>query len=165
MAIFGIRPDKTLIRDLQTHIGRGVNVLAHGFGPDVVLVGTKELLALRTLGQWRIHGWEQIAQGAWDSDLSTFSWRTTSGDGISVHLEDVGRLPELFKERVQASTVVTISHDLTHGRVQIIGRRSLEGNDQLTWYAIAGGGADLEDEAVAAFVVSETDRLKVEYGV
>lgn len=165
MAIFGTRPDKSLIRDLASHLGRGVDVIAHGSGPDASLLATRELLALRTLEQWQIHGWEQIAQGSWNADESMFSWKTTAGDDISVHLEDVGRLPELFKERVQASTVVTISHDLTRGRVQIIGRRSLDGSDRLTWYAIAGGGADLQDEAVAEFVVAETDRLKTEYGV
>lgn len=139
-------------------------MIAHGVGPDSSLLATRELLALRSLGQWRIFGWEEIAHGSWRAQESTFAWTTTAGDELTVHLDDVGSLPELFKERVQASTAVTLSHDLTRGRVQIIGRRKLDGSDDLTWYAVAGGGADLEDEAVAAFVVAETDRLKAEYG-
>lgn len=164
MAIFGKRPDKALERELQTHLSRRVDVLTQGTGPDASLLATKEFLALQELGEWRIFGWEQIANGAWRDEDSRFVWTTTSGEDFNVQLDDAGRLPELFRERVQSSMVATISHDLPKGRVQIIGRRSLDGNDDLTWYAVAGGGADLGDEAVAALVVSETDRLKAEYG-
>lgn len=164
MAIFGTRPDRALVQELQDHLGRGVDVIAHGSGPEVAVLATKELLALRSRGVWRTFGWEQVAHGAWHATESAFSWTTTHGDEVTVQLDDVGRLPELFKERVQASTAVTLSHDLTRGRVQIIGRRKLDGSDDLTWYAIAGGGADLADESVAAFVVAETDRLRAEYG-
>lgn len=164
MAIFGKRPDKALERELQTHLSRRVDVLTQGTGPEASLLATKELLALRELGEWRIFGWEHIANGAWRAEDSRFVWTTTSGEDFNIHLDDAGRLPELFRERVQSSMVATISHDLPKGRVQIIGRRSLDGNDDLTWYAVAGGGADLGDEAVAALVVSETDRLKAEYG-
>ncbi len=139
-------------------------MLAHGSGDDASLLATRELLALRLQGLWHTFGWDEIANGSWNTDASTFSWTTTSGEEFKVHLDEVGQLPELFKERVQASTVVTLSHDLVRGRVQIIGRRKLDGGDEITWYAVAGGGADLADEGVAALVVAETDRLKTEYG-
>jgi len=164
MAIFGKRPNKTLEHELQSHLSRRVDVLTQGSGPEASLLATKELLALRELGEWRTFGWEQIATGAWREEDSRFVWKTTSGENFTVHLDDAGRLPELFRERVQSSMVATITHDLPKGRVQIIGRRALDGNDELTWYAVAGGGADLGDEAVAALVVAETDRLKAEYG-
>lgn len=163
MAIRGTRLDKSLMHELQAHMGRAVTVIAHGSGEEGSLLATRELLALRLRGTWTTFGWEEIANGSWRADASTFSWTTTAGEGFTVHLDDVGRLPELFKERVQASTVVTLSHDLPRGRVQVIGRRKLDGNDEITWYAVAGGGADLSDEAVAALVVAETDRLKREY--
>lgn len=165
MAIFGKRPDKSLVQELEAHVGRRVDVIAQGSGPEVSLLATKESLALRELGQWRVFGWEQIANGAWRDTESSFFWTTTAGEAFTVHLDDPGRLPELFRERVQSSMVVTLSHDLQKGRVQIIGRRTLDGSDAMTWYAVAGGGADLAEPAVADFVVSETDRLKAEYGV
>lgn len=164
MAIFGTRPDKALVRELESHLGRRVTVIAHGYGPEATLLATREMLAVRSLGEWRVLGWEQIAHGAWHSDEATFVLKTTTDEELTAQLDDAGRLPELLKERVLASTAVTVSHDLTRGRVQIIGRRKLGDGDELTWYAVAGGGADLEDEAVAAFVVAETDRLKAEYG-
>lgn len=164
MAIFGKRQDKTLEHELEAHLSRRVDVLTQGTGPEASLLATREFLALREQGQWRTFGWEQIATGAWQEEASRFIWTTTSGEDFTIHLDDAGRLPELFRERVQSSMVASISHDLPKGRVQIIGRRSLDGNDELTWYAVAGGGADLGDDAVAALVVSETDRMKAEYG-
>lgn len=163
MAILGSRIDKSLVHELDAHVGHRVSVLAHGAGEEATLLATRELLALRSMGTWRIFGWEEIAKGSWRADASTFSWTTTAGEQFTVHLDEAGRLPELFKERVQASTVVTLSHDLPRGRVQVTGRRKLDGSDEMTWYAVAGGGADLEDEAVAALIVAETDRLKAEY--
>lgn len=164
MAIFGSRPDKALVHELEAHEGHSVDVIAHGSGPEATVLATREKLAIRSMGQWQTFGWEQIAHGAWRAEESTFVLTTTSGHEVTVHLDDPGRLPGLLRERVQTSTAVTVSHDLPRGRVQIIGRRKLDGSDHLTWYAVAGGGADLEDEAVAAFVVAETDRLKAEYG-
>ena len=163
MAIFGKRPDKSLVQELQSHLGRRIDVIAQGSGPQASLLAAKDLLALRDVGEWKIFGWEQIANGAWRDEESTFAWTTTTGENFTVHLDDAGRLPELFKERVQNSMVVTLSHDLPRGRVQIIGRRTLDGSDHITWYAVAGGGADLNDPALADFVVAETDRLKAEY--
>ncbi len=165
MGIFGKRSDKTLEHELQAHLGRRIDVVAQGSGPESSLLATRDLLALRERGQWRVFGWEQIATGAWREEESSFMWKTTSDEDFTVRLDDVGRLPELFKERVQNSMVVTVSHDLPKGRLQIIGRRTLDGSDEITWYAVAGGGADLTDPAVADFVVSETDRLKAEYEV
>ena len=165
MAIFAARPDTSLVKELSAHVGESVDVLAHGSGPEASLFATRELLALRARGEWRTNGWEEVTTGSWRSERSTFSWKTTSGEEFSVQLDDVGRLPEMFQERVQASTVVTVSHDLNRGRVQIIGRRKLDGSDVTRWYAVAGGGADLADEAVAALIVAETDRLKTEYDV
>ena len=76
---------------------------------------------------------------------------------------DPGRLPELFQERVQASTVVQSVVDGTRGQVQIVGRRSLGEESALHWYAVPSGGADLEDPATRDAVVAETDRLAAEY--
>lgn len=165
MALFGKRVDKSLMLELRTHLGTGVDVIAQGSGPEASVLAAKDLLALRERGQWRVFGWEEIATGAWQAEESTFTWKTTGGEDFTVHLDDAGRLPELFKERVQSSMVATLSHDLPRGRVQIIGRRPLDGSDTITWYAVAGGGADLCDPAVADFVVAETDRMKAEYDV
>ncbi|MCC2592717.1 hypothetical protein LKO27_04700 [Tessaracoccus sp. OS52] len=163
MSFISPRLDKSLLRELEQAAGRSVTVLAHGSGPETTVVAAREILARRHLGEWEIWGWEEVLRGAWRADVSTFTWTITDGRRIEAELDSVGRLPELFRERVQASTVATESHDLTRGTVQIVGRRRLDGSDEITWYASASGGASLADPATAAFVVERTDALKAEW--
>lgn len=163
MPLFRTGPDRIVVDELAAQLGRKVDVLAHGSGDEETVVATRELLALRRLGEWRTWGWEEIATGSWRAEAQRFRWTTTSGDKWEVTLDSVGRLPELFRERVQASTVVSESHELERGRVEITGRRKLDGTDQLKWYATAAGGASLADPATAAFVVERTDALSAEY--
>lgn len=85
------------------------------------------------------------------------------GDQHEVELTDANRLPELFRERVEASTVVQGYVDVAGGQVQIIGRRSLSAELTVHWYAVPGRGVDMSDPAIREAVVEETDRLKAEY--
>lgn len=140
-----------------------MKVLAHGSGPESTVAVGLEFIAVRALGQWESWGWEEILKGSWKGETSTFTWTTTGGRSVEARLDDVGRLPEIFHERVQASTVQSEAHELTRGHVQIVGRRRLDGSDDLTWYATAGGGASLDDPATAAFVVERTDMLKADW--
>ena len=148
--------------DLVAQLGR-THVLAVGWGEgDVLLGATTDRLALRRDGVWRTWGWEEIAKGSWRGEASVFRWTDTAGETVEVTLSDVGRLPEVFRDRVQASTLVSEVHELAKGRVEIVGRRSLDGSDRTRWYATAGGGASLADPATAAQVVAWTDALKAE---
>lgn len=164
MAHSRTRPDKAIGKELATALGRRVDALAQATGRDVVMVAGRDLVALRRAGEWRSWGWEEILNGRWNADQSSFEWTTTGGHRIAVALDEPGRLPEVFRERVQASVVVTESHDLDRGTVSIIGRRRLDGSDTLTWYATASGGASLADDATAAFVVARTDQLARDWG-
>ena len=73
-----------------------------------------------------------------------------------------GEVLSIFRERILASTVMTVNHDLPVGAVQIIARRNLL-DGAVTWLASVSGGASLKDSTTAAFVVAETDRLRSEY--
>ena len=163
MPLFASGPDKSLVAELAALVGHRVDVLAWGEGAEATILATRTLLALRSRGEWHTWGWEEIASGAWRADSSAFRWTTTAGEKLEVALDDVGRLPELFQERVQASTVASETHELTKGRVQIVGRRTLDGADAIKWYATASAGASLADPATAAFVVDRTDQLADEY--
>lgn len=152
-------------RELRTALGRKPDVLSVGHSSEVRLVALRTALALRELGEWQVWGWESIATGSWRAESKTFRWSTTAGEKYEVQLDEVDRLPEVFQERVQASTVLTESHDLVRGRIEIIGRRTLDGTNKTSWYATAGGGASLADPETAALVVERTDALKAEYGL
>ena len=157
------RLDPVIHEGLNRALGHRADVLAHGAGEGVVLVGTRSALARLIGDTWRVWGWEEIGSGSWVGEANTFRWRTVEGERFEARLSDPGRLPELFQERVQASTVVQSIVDGSRGQVQIVGRRSLGEDSRLHWYAVPSGGADLEDPATRAAVVAETDRLAAEY--
>lgn len=152
-----------VMRELSEHLSTKPDVMTVGTGSGLLVVATPTTLAMRREGQWLKWGWEQVASGMWREETSSFKWTTTDGGVHEAQLEEVGRLPEVFRERVQASTLLTESHDLNRGRIQIIARRSLDGSNKTSWYAVAGGGARLSDPDTAALVVERTDALKAEY--
>lgn len=163
MSFIAPRPDKSLLHELEQVSGRKVAVLAHGSGPEATVFATRELLALRHLGEWETWGWDEVLKGAWRAEQSTFTWTVGGNRKVEAKLDEVGKLPEVFRERVQASTVATEAHDLPRGSIQIVGRRRLDGSDEITWYTSASGGASLADPATAAFIVERTDALKQEW--
>lgn len=163
MALFR-NTDGALFAGLGDELGRKAEVLAHAVGEGVVAAGTREVFAVATDGQWRVWPWEQISGGSWKADTSRFVWKTMEGEKLEVTLEQANRLPQLFRERVEASTVVQALIDAPgRGEVQLIARRSLGAEPSVHWYAVASGGADLGDPATREVVVAETDRLSAEY--
>lgn len=157
------RLDPVILRGLTEALGHRADVLAHGRGEGVVLIGTRAHLA-RLVGEtWRVWGWEEVSSGSWVAEAETLRWGTADGERFEAHLTDPGRLPELVQERVQASTVVQSMVEGTKGQVQIVGRRGLGENPKVHWYAVPSGGADLDDPATREMVVAETDRLNAEY--
>ena len=162
MALFK-RPDRSILDGLREALGGNPTVLAHGTGDGVVLLGTKEHLARRVGEAWQVWPWEQVASGSWNGEASSFRWKTIDGEKFEALLKEPGQLPMLFRERVQASTLVTTVIEATRGQVQVIGRRGLGDDGTVHWYAVPSGGADLNEPATRAAVVAETDRLQANY--
>lgn len=164
MAFF-TRPIRVDFGGLEAHLGRKPGVLAHGVGDNaVVLAVTREELALQRDGQWSVWRWEEVAGGSWNAETATFQWRTMDGERHEAQLSEENRVPESFRERVLASTLVqTVVDASPRGVVQVIGRRDLSPQPETHWYAVPSGGADLNDPRTRAAVVAETDRLRSEY--
>lgn len=153
-----------LFPGLDEMLGGRADVLAHGTGEGIVAAGTREVFAVATDGEWQVWPWEQISGGSWKADKGRFVWKTMDGETLEIALDESNRLPQLFKERVEASTVVQALIDApARGEVQIIARRSLGKVPSVHWYAVASGGADLGDPETREIVVAETDRLAEEY--
>lgn len=160
---FFTRPDRSLSAELSASLGGRCDVLAHGEGEATVLAGTRDHLALRSDGVWRAWPWESVAKGSWRAEERAFNWSTMAGEEFDVVLEDAGRLPELFRERVQASTVVEETFDVPGGSVRLVGRRSPHGDGALKVYAVPRGFVSLDDDAVRELVVAQSDRLQADY--
>jgi len=132
-------------------------------GPGGVVVATTGMFVARLKDRWRGWGWDEVLHGGWQEEDSVLFWEA-GGERHECVLDSPGELLSIFRERVLASTVMTVNHDLPRGAVQIIARRNLL-DGGVTWLASASGEASLEDPRTAAFVVAETDRLRSEYGL
>lgn len=94
--------------------------------------------------------WEAVLHGTWDAQRESFTLDVLGDDGQRERhvllLDDHGRLPEVLRERVQASIVVSRHVALAGSRgVRIVGRRT--GGD-VSWHVVPDAGVDVEDPAV-----------------
>lgn len=112
-----------------------------------------EYLVHQERGEWRFVPWHEIEQGSWNDQNRELRWEEVDGRWYSVLLDDPGRVPEVFKERVQA-TIVLHRHvpiDGTREGGVISARRDLSDRDApLQWRITRGRGtADSLDNRAA----------------
>lgn len=159
----GLPPDD--FRSLTEAAGRRVRVLAWARGADGPVVGLADRLAVRGPEAWRFIGWHEIASGGWDAETGHLRWRLNDGVRDSLVLDDPGALPELFRERVEASIVVQERFELSRGRAaMIVARRRLDrGNGPLEWTVTRHGGTF--DTAQVDQADAELARLRAEYDI
>lgn len=144
-------------------------MLAWASGPDDGLaVALDSAFAVRRAGEWEVHGWHLLQGGGWNRDSSALHWTTNTDERGSVTLEEPGRVPEVFNERVMASIVVQQNLDAPGGgRVMIAGRRPLGGAarraQSTVWQVVTHGRARLDDPEVHAFLLERTAELKEQY--
>ncbi|CAI9411139.1 hypothetical protein AESSP_02588 [Aestuariimicrobium sp. T2.26MG-19.2B] len=152
-------------RDLESRVP-GARALAWAAGPDDSwAVALDSALAIGRRGQWEVHGWHLLQAGGWNRDSSSLRWTTNTDERGSIVLDDPGRVPEVFNERVMASIVVQQNFDAPGGgRVMVAGRRALGAAGGATvWQAVSQGRADLDDPQVRAFVLARTTELQEQY--
>lgn len=153
-------------RTLTAALGERVRVLAWaaaGGGPVVGLAGA---LAIRGPEAWRFIGWHEIVSGGWDAETGLLQWRESDGVRDAIELADPGALPDLFRERVEASIVVQRRLELPRGRAaMIVARRQLGGaaGAPLEWNVTRHGGGFDTEEALQA--EAELARLRAEYDI
>jgi hypothetical protein len=142
--------------------GRQPRILAWAASTDGGLVIlSPAVVSERSDGDWRHTGWHEIERGGWNAETGRLHWQTYAGRRAAVALADPGRLPGVFKERVDASIVFEQFVPLTTGSdrgVVVNGRRDLsDGATSIGWHATLTRGVswrtpgvrDLADEAVA----------------
>lgn len=139
-------------------------MLAWGRGSDVLAVGLADRLAVRQGGEWRFVAWDAIDVGGWDPATGELRW---SGEDIegSVALDEPGALPELFRERVQASIALQQVLDLGGGERAVISARRNPGRAEgdLSW-RVSHPSKRLTD-ASRAYIEAEVSRLRAEYDI
>lgn len=151
-------------RSLTAAVGHHVRVLAWANSGSGPVVGLADRLAIRTEDGWHFVGWHEVASGGWDAETSRLRWRLDDGTLEDVLLDEPGSLPDLFRERVDASIVVQERFELNRGRsVMIVARRPLDGDAHLLWTVTRHGGSF--DTAQADQADAELARLRAEYDI
>ena len=128
------------------------------------LVATRREFALLRDDTWQAWPWEKVRGGGWHTDPPGLHWYTAEGEW-NLLIETPGELPAVFRERVQASTVLSATHDVPGGSLTLTARRAPGADGPAEWLASVTGEVDLTDPDIAALVIAETDLLRAEYGL
>lgn len=132
------------------------------------LVGTTRALhVVDSQGAGERHGWDQVVSATWSDTASMLqvTW-ADSARRLEVELAGgAGFLPEVIRERVEASVVVSrrVSAGGRRG-VQVAVRRVAPGAE-LTTQVVADRGVDLAEPELAARVAAELADLQEQTGM
>lgn len=163
--VFGHRPPADVLGRLHAHLGRRPRVLAWARAAMGVVVAVWDRLCVPDADGWRDVPWHDILGGGWDREAGELRWsRLSSGERDAVALVDARDLPEVFRERVEATFLVRQAVHPQPGRtVMITARRALgDSGGSIVWTAHPIGGVRLEGETLA-FVEERLAELRAEY--
>jgi hypothetical protein len=148
--------------------GRPARILAWAPVVDdgLVLLSPAVLSVLRE-GSWHHLGWHEIERGGWNAETEQLRWQTYGGARGAVALPDPARVPEVFKERVDASVVferfVPAGGSGERG-VIVSGRRDLaDGPTEISWHATLTRGVTWRTPGVQELADSALVELRREY--
>lgn len=142
--------------------GRPTRVLAWApTSEEGMVVLSPAALSISSRDGWRHVGWHEIERGGWNSETAQLHWQTYAGARGAALLPDPGRVPEAFKERIDATVAVERFFPIAAGSdrgVVISGRRDLaDGPTTIDWHATltrgvtwrTPGARELADAAMA----------------
>lgn len=117
-------------------------------------------LALHERGSWSFTPWHLIEQGGWNDQNYELRWEVVGGRRGSARFDDPGRIPEVFRERVQASIAVQkhIPIEGTREGGTVSARRDLGDRDApLEWRIRRGRGTDDSPENMVVLEAALAD--------
>ena len=126
------------VASMAAEPGRPARILAWAAGGVPVerfCIGSPAVLSAGGVEAWQHVGWHRIERGGWNDELHQLSWVQLDGRRGSVQLDEPGRLPELFRERIEATIVVRQFVPLAGERgVTVSARRPPGGGGPLIWH-------------------------------
>ncbi|GAA3695120.1 hypothetical protein GCM10022204_08610 [Microlunatus aurantiacus] len=155
-------------KSLTEEPGRPARILAWAPTADggLVLLSPAVVSVWRE-DDWRHHGWHEIERGGWNAETAQLRWQTYDGVRGAVALPDPARVPEVFRERVDASVVferfVPLGGTGDRG-VVVSGRRDLAaGATDLTWHTTLTRGITWRTPGVRELADTALAALRHEY--
>jgi hypothetical protein len=157
------------VSSLRVDPGRPARILAWAGGPsrsgtEQFCIGSPAVLSYGGPTGWKHVGWHLIERGGWNGELHQLSWVQLDGRRDAVQLDKPGRLPELFRERVEASIVVKQFVPLAGERgVTISARRDLGAAGGIDWHTSLTRGLSAQSQAVQQAVDDALAATRAEY--
>ncbi|QGF24372.1 hypothetical protein [Raineyella fluvialis] len=141
-------------------------LLAWGRDGDRYVIGFPGHLVYDDGNGWHALAWHRILRGGWDKDTQRLSWVDYDGGRGDLALEEPGSMPELFKERVEASIMVrrqVVVPGTKHG-VMVVGRRVLGAEPPVfEWHASVNKGTRWSDPGAREAAEAALAELRSEY--
>jgi hypothetical protein len=148
---------------------RGERVLAGArlVGEGRAVGTTRALHVVAPDGAVERHGWDRVAAAAWSDTASMLqvTWVDAQPQLVLEFADGPGFLPEVVRERVEASVVISRRIE-TGGRrgVRVAIRREAPGAE-LSTQVVADRGVDLTEPGLAARVAAELADLREQAGM
>ncbi len=143
--------------------GRPARILAWARGPDGYVIGSPAALSWGE-SEWTHVGWHEIERGGWNSETAKLSWSLYGGRRGSVGLDEPGRLPELFRERIAATIAVERFVPVSGDRgVIVTARRDLGADGGISWHTTLTRGLTWQTDGVRALADDALARLRTEF--
>ena len=143
---------------------RPARILAWAKGPAGFVVGSPAALSWQVEDAWTHLGWHEIERGGWNSETSTLAWTLHGGRRGSVTLEQPGRLPELFRERIAATIALERFVPVAGDRgVIVTARRDLAADGAISWHSTLTRGLTWHSDGVQAAADRAVAELRSEY--
>jgi len=109
-------------------------------------------------------GWHLIERGGWNDELHQLSWVQLDGRRGAIQLAEPARLPELFRERVEATIVVRRFVPLAGDRgVTVSARRDLGAGGGIDWHTTLTRGLSRQTRGVQEAVDDALAATRAEY--
>lgn len=149
----------------------GERLLTWGSGPSGQVLASNRAIYLPSSGDFMASGWTRVAwmsvdRATWEEPEVLIEGRLGgSPRRWRVTLADAGRLPEVIRERVTASIVISEHVDLVEGGgARIVGRRT-DGDTAVEWSITFDPGLDPDDPGLRAAAVNALADLRDSLGI
>lgn len=154
---------------LAAHPDRPARILAWATTSTGFCIASPTTLSYGDEKDWKHVGWHEIEHGSWNAELRRLSWVLHAAPGEpsprgSLELDEPGRLPELFRERILATIAVEKFVPLVGERgVTITARRDLGGSGTVSWHSTLTRGLSWQTDGVRTAVDQAMEQVRTEY--
>lgn len=169
MARFGrpVRLPASVRAGLDLRTGERVLTGAPLAGGQWAIGTTRALIVADDSGTLARYGWDRVAQAAWSETASMLqvTWADGSRPLVLEMADRPGYLPEVVRERVEASVVLSRRIEVTGRRgVRVAVRREAPGAP-LSTQVVADRGVDVTEPALAARIAADLAELAEQVGL